>query len=86
MNTPGTEQPYAPPVPRITLYSRPDCHLCDDARNVLLRVGEPFEEVDIDGDDDLFKRYLERIPVVAIDGVEAFELFVDEASLRSRLQ
>ena len=71
---------------RITLYSRPDCHLCDDARNVLLRVGEPFEEIDIDGDDGLFKRYLERIPVVAIDGVEAFEFFVDEAALRSRLQ
>ncbi len=71
---------------RITLYGRPDCHLCDDAREVLLRVGEPFAEVDIESDDALFKRYLERIPVVAVDGREAFELFVDEDGLRALLQ
>ena len=71
---------------RVTLYSRPDCHLCDDAREVLRRVGEPFEEVDIETSDDLFKRYLERIPVVCVDGAEAFELFVDEGALRTRLQ
>jgi glutaredoxin len=86
MNTPDTTPPYAPPVARITLYSRPDCHLCDDARAVIERVGEPFDEVDIDGDDELLKRYLERIPVVLIDGGEAFELFVHEDALRSRLQ
>jgi glutaredoxin len=71
---------------RITLYSRPDCHLCEDAREVLQRVGEPFEEVDIETSDDLFKRYLERIPVVLVDGVEAFDLFVAEDALRLRLQ
>jgi glutaredoxin len=71
---------------RITLYSRPDCHLCDDAREVLQRVGEPFVEVDIETSDDLFKRYLERIPVVLVDGVEAFDLFVAEDALRLRLQ
>ena len=71
---------------RITLYGRPDCHLCDDARAVLVRVGEPFDEVDIESSDELFKRYLERIPVVAIDGSDAFELFVDEDALRARLQ
>jgi glutaredoxin len=71
---------------RVTLYSRPDCHLCDDAREVLVRVGEPFEEVDIESDDDLFKRYLERIPVIAVDGADVFELFVDEHALRTRLQ
>ncbi len=71
---------------RLTLYGRPGCHLCDDARDVLLRVGAPFDEVDIETDDELFKRYLERIPVVAIDGVDAFELFVDEEALRARLQ
>ena len=73
-------------TPRITLYGRPDCHLCDDARAVLERVGEPFAEVDIEGDDALFKRYLERIPVVCVDGEEAFALFVDEEALRARLQ
>jgi hypothetical protein len=73
----------------VVLYSRPDCHLCDDARVVLERVRAhvPFElhERDIDGDDDLLRRYLERIPVVEIDGEEAFELFVDEGELRRRL-
>jgi hypothetical protein len=76
-------------VTRITLFGRPECHLCDDAREILLSVREevPFDldERDIETDDDLFRRYLERIPVVAIDGEEAFELFVDEAELRRRL-
>jgi glutaredoxin len=71
---------------RIVLYGRPGCHLCDDARDVLLAVGEPFEEVDVESDDELLKRYLERIPVVAVDGVEAFDFFVDEEALRARLQ
>ena len=70
---------------RVTLYGRPDCHLCDEAREVLRRVGEPFDEVDIETDDALFKRYLERIPVVAVDGEELFELFVDEEALARTL-
>ena len=73
----------------ITLYGRPGCHLCDEARDVLLRVHEdrPFTllEVDIERDDELFKRYLERIPVVCLDGEELFEFEVDEAALRHRL-
>ena len=76
-------------TPLVTLYGRPDCHLCDEARALLLRVREEaefhLEERDIEADDALFRRYLERIPVVAIDGEEAFELFVDEAELRRRL-
>ena len=71
---------------RITLYGREGCHLCDDARAVLDRVAEPYEVVDIEADDELLKRYLERIPVVAVDGDEVFEFFVDEAALRARLQ
>jgi hypothetical protein len=76
---------------RVVLYTRDGCCLCDDAREVLLRVrsGEPlaFElsERDIDSDDALHREYLERIPVVTIDGQEAFELFVDEQELRRRL-
>lgn len=69
----------------LTLYSRPGCHLCDDARAVLLRLGQPFEEIDIDSDDALLVRYLERIPVVALDSEELYELFVDEGDLRRRL-
>ena len=73
----------------VTLYGRPGCHLCDEARAALLRVRAdvPFElrEIDIDGDDELFKRYLERIPVVTLNGEELFEFEVDEAALRRRL-
>ena len=70
---------------RLVLYGRDGCHLCDDARAVLLRVGHPFEEIDIDGDDELFKRYLERIPVIALDGEELYDFFVDETDLRTRV-
>jgi glutaredoxin len=77
-------------VSTVVLYSRPGCHLCDDARVVLERVRResPFAlvEVDITGDDDLHARYLERIPVVELDGEELFEFFVDERTLRERLR
>jgi glutaredoxin len=69
----------------LVLYGRPGCHLCDDARAVLERVGHPFEEVDIEADEALLARYLERIPVVALDGIELYDFFVDEADLRARL-
>jgi glutaredoxin-like protein DUF836 len=73
----------------VVLYGRDGCHLCDDARIVLERVraSHPFvlQERDIEADEALLSAYLERIPVVTIDGVEAFELFVDEPELRRRL-
>jgi glutaredoxin len=75
--------------PAVVLYGRPGCCLCDEAREVLLRVrgSHPFqfEERDIERDDSLLRTYLERIPVVTIDGVEVFEFFVDEAELAQRL-
>ncbi len=70
---------------RLVLYGRPGCHLCDDARAVLERLGATFEEVDIEGDDALHRAYLERIPVVALDGEELYDFFVDEQDLRRRL-
>ena len=73
----------------VTLYGRDGCHLCDEAREALERVRAraPFvlEEVDITTDDDLHRRYLERIPVVSLDGRELFEYFVDEAILLNGL-
>jgi glutaredoxin len=72
-------------TPRLVLYGRPGCHLCDDARVVLERIGEPFAEVDITTDDALHAAYLERIPVVALDGEELFDFFVDEGALRAHL-
>jgi glutaredoxin len=72
-------------TPRLVLYGRPGCHLCDDARAVLERIGEPFAEIDITTDDRLHADYLERIPVIALDGDELFDFFVDEPALRGLL-
>ncbi len=69
----------------LVLLGKPGCHLCDDARAVLERVGASFREVDITADDALHAAYLERIPVIVLDGVARFELFVDEAALRHLL-
>jgi glutaredoxin len=73
----------------VVLYGREDCCLCEEAREILERVrqrrGFELRERDIDEDEALALAYLERIPVVTIDGVEAFELFVDEAELERRL-
>jgi hypothetical protein len=52
---------------------------------MLEQTGVAFEERDIEADDAVFRRYLERIPVVVIDGEEAFELVIDEAALRAAL-
>ena len=71
--------------PRIVLYGKPGCHLCDDARLALQRVGAPFIEIDITSDDALHVAYLERIPVVTLDGAELFDHFVDEAALGALL-
>jgi glutaredoxin len=72
-------------VTRVVLYARPGCHLCDDVREMLerARAAVPFElqERDIEDDDALLRRYLERIPVIEVDGEEAFELLVDETEL-----
>ena len=65
----------------VRLYSRPGCGLCDEAREVVLaersRTPFAFEEVDITGDDALELEYGIRIPVVVVDGEEAFEIAVD---------
>jgi hypothetical protein len=77
------------PLPAVTLFGRPGCHLCDDALGVLERVraDSPFRltTVDIEQDDRLFRAYLERIPVVALEGEELYEFHVDERDLRARL-
>jgi glutaredoxin len=74
----------------VTLYTRPGCHLCDDARDAILALrGEvpPFDlaEVNIEQDDGLLARYLERIPVVAVDGEAVSELQIDLDLLRGLL-
>ena len=73
----------------VVLYTREGCCLCDEARQVLERVRarSPFElrEFDIESDERVHRAYLERIPVVTIDGVEAFQYHVEEGELVRRL-
>jgi glutaredoxin len=65
-------------MPEVTLYGRPDCHLCDEARTALLAIdGVELREVDIESDDRLFAAMLERIPVVEIEGRVVSELEFD---------
>ena len=76
-------------LPVLSVYVRPGCHLCDDALAVISRLGEAhrfsLQVVDIEGDPVLHARYLERIPVIALDGEELYDFFVDEDDLRRRL-
>jgi glutaredoxin len=74
----------------VTVYSRPECHLCAEAVEALVSLyeeGYRFElhEVDIESEELLFKRMLEKIPVVEIDGIVVSELILDEAAVRARL-
>lgn len=74
---------------RVTLYTRPGCHLCDDARVVIASVcadlGESFDEVDITTDDELEDRFGEDIPVTFVDGKQHDFWRVDETRLRAAL-
>ena len=74
----------------VILYARPGCHLCDEARaeiEVLLEDGAEFAllEVDIDTDDELQARLMERIPVVEVDGTVVSELWLDRERLLASL-
>jgi len=72
------------------MYSRRRCGLCDEAREVILaqRARTPFEfqEVHVDGDDGLERAHGLRVPVVEVDGREAFETFVDRQALARLLE
>lgn len=74
---------------RITVLSKPGCHLCDDARAVVERVasdlGVGWEEVDITSDPDLQAKWWDQIPVTLVDGVQHDYWRVDEQRLRSAL-
>lgn len=74
----------------VLMYSRPRCHLCDDAREVILSLRGSFdfifEEVDIESDDELVREYGVRIPVVIVDGEEVAEYKVDREELAGALE
>ena len=74
----------------VTLYGRPDCHLCDEAREIvsgLVAEADDLELVErnIEDDDELHQAFLERIPVVEFDGRIVGELVPDPHKLRMTL-
>jgi glutaredoxin len=74
----------------VVVYSRTGCHLCEQAIDALLALHEEgyrfaLREIDIDSDELLLRRYLERIPVIEIDGAVVSELVLDQAAVRARL-
>jgi glutaredoxin len=78
------------PADVVTLYGRPGCHLCDEARAglaAMLDAGVSFElrEVDIEGDDELHRRLLELIPVIEVNGTRVSELIFERDAVVARL-
>lgn len=75
--------------PRVTVYTRKGCHLCEEAEALVARLagrGADVDVVDIDADPALVDRYTVRVPVVAVDGTEIAEFQVDPADLRRALR
>jgi glutaredoxin len=74
----------------VTLYTKPDCHLCEQALHELRELEGRLEfdlcVRDITLEDALHRAYFERIPVVSVDGEELCEYFVDAEALRERLE
>ena len=77
------------PESRITLLSRPGCHLCDDAREVIRRVaddlGVAWQERDITKSEDDMREYWDKIPVTLVDGIPHDFWRVSEDRLRAAL-
>lgn len=78
-----------PSEPRVTFYTRPGCHLCDEARvlveAVCAELGEEYVEISIDDDPDLQRRFGDEIPVTFVDGRQHDYWRVDPARLRRAL-
>ncbi len=76
--------------PRVTLYTRAGCCLCDEAKQVLnavrRRAGFELKEVDIDADPELRRLYNDEVPVIAINGRKAFKYRVSEPELLKKLE
>lgn len=92
---PSAPDPLAAPGPqpapdaRVTLISKPGCHLCEDARAVVAQVtaelGESFDELSVLDDPELMARYAEEIPVTLVDGRQHDYWRVDPDRLRAAL-
>ncbi len=75
---------------QVDIYSRPGCHLCDEAKEAIERVRARFpfslRVIDVESDPELEKNYGEQIPVVFINGNKAFKYHVDEAELEKKVK
>ena len=75
--------------PRVVLYKADGCHLCDRAREQLQalsdELGFAFDEIGIDGDPELERRYRELIPIVEIDGERVCTYYVQPEPFRRKL-
>ena len=75
--------------PHVIIYSRPGCHLCDEAKAAITSAGcsDHFvlEEINIESSDELLNKYRYDIPVITIDGVESFIHRVDTQDFRTRI-
>jgi glutaredoxin len=73
----------------VIVYSRPGCHLCDEAKAAILSAGcgDQFvlEEINIESDEELLRKYKYDIPVIVINGVESFIHRVDPSEFRTRI-
>jgi glutaredoxin len=77
-------------VTDVVVYSRPGCHLCEEAIAAIVALHEQgyrfaLHEIDIESDQLLLRRHLEKIPVVEVDSVIVSELILDEGALRAKL-
>lgn len=76
--------------PRVVLYSKPGCHLCDQAREVIEAVcaelGEAYDEIDILSSEELGRRFGEEIPVTFVDGAQHDYWRVDPERLKAALR
>ena len=76
--------------PHVIVYSRPGCHLCDEAKHAIESAGcqdqFTFAEVNIESDPELLRKYKYDIPVVTIDGAEVFRHRVDSQKFRELIQ
>jgi glutaredoxin len=74
---------------RITIYTRKECHLCDDAKAILQRFSAQYpleiEEIDIDNDVEALQKYSDEVPVVFLEDQKLFKYKIDEIRLRRAL-
>jgi glutaredoxin len=74
----------------VDIYSRPGCHLCDEAKEIIERVRRrvafDLRIIDVESDPALEKAYGEQIPVVMINGQKAFKYHVDEVQFEQRVK